>query len=151
MSTRNAWLSCCLSVVILLLLPGAVAFGQTGKIAGQVTDAETNEPLPGVNVILEGTEQGAATDANGEYYIINVTPGTYSLSASMVGYQQIVINSLGNMKDPELVTGVFGHGVNDMGGTGRIVTADVKEITHIVFTKYFKYAIAIFLVRLHAG
>ena len=87
MSNRNAWL--CLTLIVLIVLPGALAFGQTGKIAGQVTDAETNEPLPGVNVILEGTEQGAATDANGEYYIINVTPSTYSLTASMVGYQQM--------------------------------------------------------------
>ncbi len=75
--------------IFILMIPMATAFGQTGKISGTITDAETGEPLPGVNVILEGTDQGAATDANGTYFIINISPGTYSVTASMIGYQQI--------------------------------------------------------------
>ena len=43
----------------------------TGKIAGRIVDIETGEPLPAVNVLLVGTEKGAATDADGYYYIIN--------------------------------------------------------------------------------
>lgn len=73
----------------LILFPVITAFGQTGKISGVVTDAESGDPLPGVNIVLENTEQGAATDANGNYFIINITPGNYSLSASMIGYAKI--------------------------------------------------------------
>ncbi len=63
----------------------------TGKIAGQVTDADNGQPLPGVNVYLEGTSLGAATDLDGFYYIINVPAGTYTLVVNYVGYgeQQI--------------------------------------------------------------
>jgi len=77
--------------ITLAVFPAVVTFAQTttGKIAGRVTDAETNEPLPGVNVVLEGTSQGAATDAEGYYAILNVDPGAYSVAASMIGYQQI--------------------------------------------------------------
>lgn len=60
--------------------------GTTGKIAGTVKDANTQESLIGVNIVIEGTTMGAATDTDGDYYIINVPPGTYSLKAIMMGY-----------------------------------------------------------------
>ncbi len=63
-----------------------LAFAQTGKIAGKVTDARTGDPLPGVNVFLEETMQGTITDVNGDYVIINVSPGTYAVVFSFVGY-----------------------------------------------------------------
>ncbi|MDZ7374228.1 MAG: carboxypeptidase regulatory-like domain-containing protein, partial [candidate division KSB1 bacterium] len=66
----------------------AVAWaGTTGKIAGRVTDAQTGDPLPGVNVMIEGTSMGAATDADGYYVILRVPPGSYSLLAQMIGYR----------------------------------------------------------------
>jgi len=61
--------------------------GQTGKIAGKVIDAETNEGLPGANVIVAGTTRGAATNLQGEFIILNLPPGRYTLKASMIGYQ----------------------------------------------------------------
>lgn len=64
----------------------SAVYGQTGKIAGQITDAATEDPLPGVNVVLEGTTQGATTNAEGRYSIINVSPGTYTVRATFVGY-----------------------------------------------------------------
>ncbi|MCS7155946.1 MAG: TonB-dependent receptor [Bacteroidota bacterium] len=68
------------------LLASPAWAGTTGKIAGRVTDARTGEPLPGVNVVIVGTLQGAATDAEGYYTILNVKPGTYAVRASFVGY-----------------------------------------------------------------
>ncbi|NLA22219.1 MAG: carboxypeptidase-like regulatory domain-containing protein, partial [Candidatus Marinimicrobia bacterium] len=61
-----------------------------GKIVGKVIDKKTGNPLPGVNIIIVGTEMGAATDMEGDYYIINVAPGIYSLQASMIGYKQVI-------------------------------------------------------------
>lgn len=72
--------------ISLLLLPGLVA-AQDGTIQGTVEDAETGEPLPGVNVTLPETQQGAATDAEGEYEITGVSPGEHTLQATFVGYQ----------------------------------------------------------------
>lgn len=64
----------------------SAGYGQTtGKIAGSIIDAETGEPLVGVNVFLEGTLLGAGTDFEGDYYIINIPPGSYRLTASFVG------------------------------------------------------------------
>ncbi len=68
--------------------------GVTGKIAGKVTDAETGEPLIGINVIIDGTTIGAATDINGNYVINNVEPGVYSLVFSGVGYQKKIVTNV---------------------------------------------------------
>jgi hypothetical protein len=57
-----------------------------GKLAGTVKDKKTAEPLIGCNVVLEGTLMGAATDLDGRYAILNVPPGTYTLSVTLVGY-----------------------------------------------------------------
>jgi hypothetical protein len=62
--------------------------GTTGKVAGTVVDAQTGEPLAGVNVFLEGTSQGAATDIDGTYFIINIIPGKYVLKVLYVGYTE---------------------------------------------------------------
>ncbi len=67
---------------------GSLLYGQTtGKVAGLVTDASTGEPLTGANVFLEGTSLGAAVGADGEFYIINVPAGNYTLVVQMVGYE----------------------------------------------------------------
>ncbi len=72
---------------ILLLLAAEISFaGDTGKISGRVVDASTNEPLVGVNIVLQGTTLGAASGVDGTYFIINIPPGTYGLRASMLGY-----------------------------------------------------------------
>jgi len=61
----------------------------TGKIAGVIVDAKTGEPLPGTNVLIEGTDRGAACDVDGYYYIIRLEPGTYNVQARMMGYKTI--------------------------------------------------------------
>ena len=66
----------------------------TGKIAGKVTDQEAHVPLPGANVLIESTTRGAATDVNGEFFIINVAPGVYTLRAQMLGYETVRIENL---------------------------------------------------------
>lgn len=60
---------------------------QTGSIAGKVVEARSGEPLPGANVILEGTNQGTSAGANGEYEITGIEEGTYTLVARFIGYQ----------------------------------------------------------------
>jgi len=59
----------------------------TGKLTGVVTDAQTGEPLAGVQVYLEGTGRGALTAENGRYFIVNVPPGVYVVIAELIGYQ----------------------------------------------------------------
>jgi hypothetical protein len=72
------------------LLSTPVLGGVTGKIVGYVLDVRTAEPLPGANVIVEGTTLGAATDVDGYYFIIGVMPGDYKVRTSMMGYEPII-------------------------------------------------------------
>jgi len=81
-------MSRCLIPVLLFLFAAGSASAQTGKMAGTVTDSATGEPLPGVNVVIEGTTQGTATDGNGRYVIIGVRPGVYDVVASFIGFSR---------------------------------------------------------------
>jgi hypothetical protein len=47
-----------------------------------------------VNVIVQGTYSGAATDADGAYYILNIKPGTYTLIIDMIGYKQVKMENV---------------------------------------------------------
>uniref|UniRef100_A0A7V1EIN3 TonB-dependent receptor n=1 Tax=candidate division WOR-3 bacterium TaxID=2052148 RepID=A0A7V1EIN3_UNCW3 len=82
-----------------LILVGALLFGaEYGKITGRVRDAETGEALIGADVIVEGTELGAATDEKGEFVILYVPAGTYSVTASYLSYDpftyaQVIVNA----------------------------------------------------------
>ena len=80
--------------VLMLTLPGILAAGVTGKLAGKVTDAEAKDPLPGANVQVEGTMMGAATNERGEFIIINVPPGNYTVRAQYIGYRSMTIKNI---------------------------------------------------------
>ncbi|HJL59549.1 MAG TPA: TonB-dependent receptor plug domain-containing protein, partial [Candidatus Thalassarchaeaceae archaeon] len=72
----------------LLLLIGMTTFlvAQQGSVSGRVTDADTGDPLVGANVLVVGTNLGAATDVNGEYSISRVPAGAQRLNANYIGY-----------------------------------------------------------------
>lgn len=79
---------------LILLLPFFIFAGTTGKLAGTIKDAQTGEPLVGANVIIEGTSFGAATNVNGEYVILNISPGRYDVKFSFIGYETIVMQNV---------------------------------------------------------
>ena len=88
------------SVIILLVLLFSINIfaGITGKITGRVIDKQTKEGLPGGNVIIPELQMGAATDADGYYFILNVPVGTYSVTAQMITYgsvtmEQVMVNA----------------------------------------------------------
>ena len=61
-----------------------------GSLAGKVTAKNTNEPLAGVNVSLQGTVRGTTTNADGGFRLTDVPAGSYAVAFSMVGYQRQV-------------------------------------------------------------
>ena len=77
-----------------LILIQVVSAGTTGKLSGRVTNKETGEPLIGANVMVEGTVLGAATDTEGNYFILQIPPGTYNVRFTMIGYQTLVMNDV---------------------------------------------------------
>ncbi|MCK5086347.1 MAG: carboxypeptidase-like regulatory domain-containing protein, partial [Melioribacteraceae bacterium] len=87
-----------------LLLFTSSLLAQTGKVAGTITDRTTGEPLIGVNVIIEGTMFGAATDLDGYYTILSVPPGSYSLRVTYIGYTaERVTNIVVNINETVLI------------------------------------------------
>ena len=76
-----------LSQLVALVVLVSFAWTQTtGKIRGTVSSSD-GQALVGANVIVDGTSKGAATDADGGFTILNVEAGTYSVTASYIGYQ----------------------------------------------------------------
>jgi len=66
---------------------------QQGSVSGRVTDTDTGDPLVGANVIVVGTNLGAATDINGEYSISRVPAGAQRLNANYIGYASKSMNA----------------------------------------------------------
>ena len=83
-----------LIIFILLASINPLWSGTTGKIAGAVTDKATGEPLPGANVVIGGTSLGAATDMEGRFSILNVPPGVYDVSVTVIGYAKNTVKDV---------------------------------------------------------
>jgi len=85
--------------ILLMLFMAVFLFGaEYGRINGRVTDAETGVPLVGADVVVEGTELGGATDANGDFVVLYVPAGTYRITASYISYDpftftRVVVNA----------------------------------------------------------
>jgi len=87
-----------LLLLIILCSNNNYADNSSGSIVGKVFDKITREPLPGVNIILVGTELGTASSNEGKFQIENIQIGNYQIRASFVGYDtqiksDIIINS----------------------------------------------------------
>ncbi|MEN8192688.1 MAG: TonB-dependent receptor [Bacteroidota bacterium] len=82
------------TLLFILLVSASTLFSQVpGKISGRVYDS-TGEPLPGANVMVDGTSIGASSDIDGNYAILNISPGTYSISASYIGFQKFIVQNI---------------------------------------------------------
>ncbi|WP_220392886.1 SusC/RagA family TonB-linked outer membrane protein [Chitinophaga lutea] len=71
--------------LIFMLLAGSAAQAQNRKVSGTVVDLG-GKPVPGVTVVIEGTNKGTATGADGTFTLNDVAPGA-TLSFSFIGYQ----------------------------------------------------------------
>jgi len=81
-------------IFLLIACIGLLFGGTTGKLTGGVKDEKTGEPLIGCNVIVEETYLGAATDAVGEYVILNIPPGKYTVRFNMIGYAPLLVTDV---------------------------------------------------------
>lgn len=68
--------------------------GTTGKLSGSVKDTQTGEPLVGANIIVVGTDYGAATNVDGNFVILNIPPGNYSVKISYIGYEPSLVTDV---------------------------------------------------------
>ena len=94
------------SFILCLIFLQLMFAGTTGKISGKVVD-ENNQPLIGCNIVVKGTSLGAATNIKGEYFILNIPPGKYDLTASMIGYGTVTVEGTLVMVDLTAKTNFF--------------------------------------------
>ena len=92
--------------ILCLIFLQFIFAGTTGKISGKVVD-ENNQPLIGCNIVVKGTSLGAATNIKGEYFILNIPPGKYDLTASMIGYGTVTVEGTLVMVDLTAKTNFF--------------------------------------------
>ena len=85
---------------ILTIFPYAYS-QNTGDLTGKVVDSQTQTPLEGATLILQGTNQGVVTDSLGNFAFQNIETKSYNVSASYLGYQSqveynVIVKSVGN-------------------------------------------------------
>lgn len=101
-----------LSIATLSLCLYIVSFAQSGMVTGVVTDATTGETIPAVTIQLIELSLGTATNVDGEYTIINVPSGTYTLQVTFVGYRtfttEITVGPGEIVQDIPLVEDILG-------------------------------------------
>ncbi|WP_420459985.1 TonB-dependent receptor domain-containing protein [Neolewinella sp.] len=81
------------AILALLLVSAPSLMAQKGAISGTVYD-EDGFPMLGANVVIEGTTEGAQTDFIEGKYQFQTAPGTYTLVASYVGYENQTIEGV---------------------------------------------------------
>ena len=122
-------------LTLLLALTVQITFAQEKSISGVVTDAADGSPMPGVNVIVKGTDKGASTDFDGKYSI-KANVGDV-LVFSYTGYGEIkktiassntinVAMKAGNTLDDVLIVGY--NKTNKKAFTGTAILVKQKDI-----------------------
>lgn len=109
--------------------------GIGGKLAGTVVSAE-GDPLPGVNILIDDTEFGTASGETGEYFILNIPPGHYSIRYMMIGRRTHVQQDVVIMADFTTTVNVTLEQVSLEAGEEVVVTAErpliQKDVTSTV-------------------
>ena len=77
-----------LVIGICFLSHSVLTAAETGIVSGTVTGGDNGYPLPFVNVWIDGTTIGTATDLDGNYYLPGVPTGEQVIVFSYIGYEQ---------------------------------------------------------------
>ncbi len=117
------WLVVLVLLVMAGLLPAGLAAQSLGTITGTIVDAKTRSGLPGVNIIVLGTQTGTTTRADGTYRL-RLAAGTYELQVSFIGYdrqrEKITVTAGSEVKkDFALSENLIGMGEVVVTGTRR--------------------------------
>ncbi len=83
------------AALFLCLAAGTATAGTTGKLKGKITDIKTGEPIANANIV-EAKDQafGGSTDLEGEFFILNIRPGVYSVEITHLKYHTITVTDI---------------------------------------------------------
>jgi TonB-linked SusC/RagA family outer membrane protein len=132
----------CLRILLIfaLFIVTLPAFSQNITVKGKVTDSQTGEAMIGLNVVIQGTTRGTATDADGNYTITNCPPNA-TLVFTYIGYEQLEIAVQGRTTIDATITPssklleevtVIGYGtVNKRDLTGSVSSVKGNDLVKI--------------------
>ena len=126
-------------LTLLLFFSSSILYaGITGTLKGKVVDKKTGDPLIGCNIIIVGTDLGAATDIDGNYKIIKVPPGNYKIQVIMIGYAKtnisnvLVQSDLTTTINASLIQDVISSEEVNVIATRPLITKDLTASTSII-------------------
>ena len=78
-------------LILIVIFISSLSLAQETNLNayGKVIDKITKQPLPGANILVLGTNNGASTNVDGKFIITNLPPGEYQLRASIIGYRSV--------------------------------------------------------------
>jgi len=129
---RNRATTGVLFILLILFMTPGVAHAQR-TVTGEVTDAETGETLPGVNVRIEGTSRGTTTDIDGAFEI-NLPEGRNTLVFTFVGYRSKTIELGDGETDIEVQIEPDVLGLDEVVVTGLASSAKRRNLANSVGT-----------------
>ncbi|MFP4467346.1 MAG: TonB-dependent receptor [Bacteroidales bacterium] len=115
------------ALFVVFLVSPEFLISQTGTIRGRVFNEDTNEALPFVNLVIEGTNTGSTTDLDGQFLFTGVEPGFVRLRVSAVGFE-------GRLSEEFMVTGNRTANI-DIGLKEKSVELDAVEVSVSQFEK----------------
>lgn len=78
----------------LIIISNSILPSNTGKLAGVILDSETDGGIVAVNVIVKETLLGTITDEEGHYFVLNISPGSYDVVFSHIGYHSVTVQNV---------------------------------------------------------
>ncbi|TRZ45060.1 SusC/RagA family TonB-linked outer membrane protein [Robertkochia solimangrovi] len=120
---------------LLLIFSSGILYAQNKSVTGTVTDAD-GVPMPGVNVLVKGTQRGTSTDFDGQYSI-NVSPGevlvftyvgsqTIEKTIGQAAVYDVIMEPDSNELDEVVVIGYGTQKKSDV--TGSLVSVGAEEL-----------------------
>lgn len=96
-AVKNSLLRILTISFLLFLYSGLFAQVQTISVTGQVVYADSSDPMPGVSVVIKGTNKGAITDTQGNYRLLNISPEA-TLVFTFIGMKELEVQIKGKTK-----------------------------------------------------
>jgi hypothetical protein len=108
-----------LLVMMFSTMLGTLVWAQSRQVQGRVVSGEDSQPMPGVNILVQGTTKGAVTDATGSFSI-ELTGSENTLVFSFIGYKPQTVEG-----QPDAVIHYYGSRCDGIGRdcSGRVWNA----------------------------
>ncbi len=122
---RSSMLKKLLMLALAVFCISSTTYSQSGTLSGTISNSATGETLPGVNIVLTEITKGTSSDSEGNFTLLNIPIGTYTVNVSFIGFQsieqEVTVSSGENIIDFELS--------EDIGLLDEIVVSGVADAT----------------------